>query len=123
MNKAWKPLLIGCAMALLAIPAHAQPASAGAGSGPGPGKADCSKARNPQNCEARQKAMAGCQDKTGPARRSCVEDAMPPRDCGQAKSPQRCEAQQKAREACKGKSGKERRNCMREQLNKMGGRK
>lgn len=120
MNHAWQPLLLGCAMALLAIPTHAQPAGPGpgSGSGPGPTKSDCSKARNPQNCEARQKAMEGCKDKTGPARRSCVEDAMPPRNCSKAKNPQRCEEQQKAREACKGKVAKERRGCMREQIKK-----
>jgi hypothetical protein len=118
MNQAWRPLIISCALALLALPVLAQPAPAGDSSS----KTNCSKARNPQNCEARQKAMENCHDKTGPARRACVEDAMPPRDCSQAKSPQRCEAQQKAREACKGKEGKERRNCMREQIKKKGAR-
>lgn len=119
MNRAWKPLSLVCALALLVIPVHAQPAATGGSAS----TTDCSRTRNPQNCEARQKAMAACRDRTGPARRSCIEDAMPPRDCTKAKSPQRCEEQQKAREACKGKSGKERRGCMREQTRKKPARK
>lgn len=109
MKRTCKWLVGSCAAALLSVSSFAQ-------------AVDCSKARNPQNCEARQKAMEGCKDKTGPTRRQCVEDNMPPRDCSKAKSQQRCEDQQKAREACKGKVGKERRACMHEQLPKRGAR-
>ena len=127
--KATKHLLGGCAALLFALTASAQ-MGPGAGMGglsdanapggmAGMGRAerpamDCSKARNPERCEARQKAMETCKDKRGKARQSCVEDSVPAPDCGKAQNAQRCEARQKAREACKGKLGKERRVCQRE---------
>lgn len=123
MKRAHALMLGGLTAALLSFPVMAQPGPGGGmggmggGMGPGPSAAavDCGKARNPQQCEARQQAMAACQDQRGPARRNCIEDKLPPRDCGQARNPQRCEAMNKARAACKGKVGKERRVCMREQ--------
>lgn len=77
---------------------------------------DCSKSRQPERCEARNQAVEACKDKTGPARRQCMQEKMPPVDCSKARSPQRCEAAQKAREACKDKTGAEMRNCMRAQM-------
>lgn len=119
-------LIAGLAAGLLSLGAMAQPGPGGGpGSGPGGGPgaggpaarpaADCSKARNPQHCESRQKAREACKDKKGAEHRQCVKDSMPPPDCSKAKNPQRCEAQQAAREACKGKFGREHRQCMRDQ--------
>jgi hypothetical protein len=126
-------LIAGLVAGFLSLGAMAQPGPGGGpgggpgcgqGGGPGcgqgsssagPGAADCSKARNPQHCESRQKAREACKGKKGTEYRQCVKDSMPPPDCSKAKNPQRCEAQQAAREACKGKFGREHRQCMRDQ--------
>jgi hypothetical protein len=111
----------GLAAGLLAFSAHAQPGPGGGMGGMGPGMgggprpaaaADCSKAKNPAQCESRQKAREACKDRKGTDHRACMEDNMPGPDCGKARNPQRCAAQQGAREACKGKYGPERRQCM-----------
>ncbi|OHC63384.1 MAG: hypothetical protein A2045_03560 [Rhodocyclales bacterium GWA2_65_20] len=82
---------------------------------------DCGKARDPQRCEALQKAKETCKDKAGPDKRKCMSYAMPPMDCSKARSPERCEATQKAKEACKDKAGPEHRQCMRDNMPKRGG--
>ena len=116
--------LAGLAAGLLAFSAHAQSGPGGGMGGMGPGMsggqrppavADCSKAKNPAQCESRQKAREACKDKKGMNHRACMEDNMPGPDCAKARNPQRCEERQKAREACKGKYGPERRQCMRDQ--------
>ena len=76
------------------------------------GATDCSKSRNPERCEARQKARAACQDKRGAERRRCVQDQMPPPDCARSPNPPHCKALQTAREACKDKIGVAHRQCM-----------
>jgi len=76
---------------------------------------DCSKARDPQRCQAREAARAACQGKRGAAHRQCMEDGMPPPDCGRSADPTRCAAKQAAREACRDKTGPAHRQCMREQ--------
>jgi hypothetical protein len=106
-------LIVGGCAALLSLSACAQTGSA-AGM-PGSGLADCSRARNPQNCEARQTALELCKDQRGPARAQCVEDNLPPPDCSKARNPDRCAARQAARAACTGKYGAARRACQREQ--------
>ena len=83
---------------------------------------NCGKARDPQRCEALQKAKETCKDKAGPEKRKCMVDAMPPMDCSKARNPQRCEDHQKAKDACKDKSGTEHRQCLREQMPKRGGK-
>lgn len=117
-------LLAALTAGLFSIGASAQPGPGSGMGGMGPGQggsprqaapADCGKARNPAQCEARLKAREACKDKKGPDRRACIDDNLPAPDCAKAKSPQRCEARQKAREACKGKYGPERRQCLREQ--------
>jgi hypothetical protein len=75
---------------------------------------DCSKSRNPERCEARQKARVTCQDKRGAERRRCVADHMPAPDCARAQSPSHCKALQAAREACKDKTGVAHRQCLEE---------
>ena len=78
---------------------------------------DCSKAANPQQCEARKVTYKECQGQTGPAFRQCVQQKMPAADCTQAIDPKRCELHQKARTACKDKVGPEHKSCLREQFN------
>jgi hypothetical protein len=76
------------------------------------GTVDCSKSRNPDRCEARQKARAACHDKRGAERRRCVQDQMPPPDCGKSMNPGHCKSLQTARDACKDKIGVAHRQCM-----------
>ena len=78
---------------------------------------DCSKAGNPQQCEARKMAYKECQGQAGPAFRQCVQQKMPPADCSKAPNPARCELHQKARAACQDKIGPEHKACLREQFN------
>lgn len=79
-------------------------------------KVDCSKSRNPEQCEAHKKAVAECKDQTGPAFRQCVQQKTPPVDCSKSANPARCESMQKARAACQDKPQQERRQCMRTQM-------
>ena len=115
-------LFSGLAAALLSLSAHAQMGPGGgmggmSGMGPGPQATavDCSKARNPQHCEDRQKAQQACKDMRGANRQDCMADNMPPPDCSKSANPDRCAAMQSARAACKGKYGPERRACLKEQ--------
>jgi hypothetical protein len=72
---------------------------------------DCSRAKDPQGCEARvaklrearEKARATCQGKSGEDRRACMRKSV----CAETKDPGRCEERLKARE--------DRRQQMREQ--------
>lgn len=101
------PLLAGGLLAaFLATAAQAQMT--------GPQAVDCAKARNPERCEARQKARSLCQDKRGPERRQCIKGNMPPPDCAKASNPARCAAMQAAQEACRGKVGPAHRQCLRD---------
>lgn len=110
-------LLASLVTALLAGGAHAQTATGNPNtSPPGPKQADCSQARNPEHCAARQQARTACKDKKGAAFRQCVDDAMPAPDCSKARNPQRCEAHEQARQSCKGKVGREHKQCMHDAL-------
>jgi len=117
----------GMAAALLSMPALAQMGPGGgmgggmggtgpgmAGQGAGPRTLDCSKARDPAQCAAHNKALEVCGTQRGPGHRACMEDNMPAPDCSKARNPQRCEAMEKVRVACKGKVGPERAACQRE---------
>ncbi|HEX8986467.1 MAG TPA: hypothetical protein VF816_00780 [Rhodocyclaceae bacterium] len=106
-------LIGGLAAALFAAASFAQ-------AGPAPLAADCSKARDPQRCEALQKAKEACKDKPQADKRKCMIESMPPMDCSKARNPQRCEAMEQARAACKDKNGTEFRQCMREHRPKRG---
>lgn len=76
------------------------------------GAVDCSKSRNPERCEVRQKARTACQDKRGAERKRCVQEHMPAPDCAKSANPSRCKALQTAREVCKDKIGVANRQCM-----------
>jgi hypothetical protein len=78
---------------------------------------DCSKSRNSERCEARQKARATCQDKRGAERRHCIQEHMPPPDCAKSQHPARCNALASARDACKDKVGIAHRQCLDERAN------
>ncbi len=119
MNRNLKLLLGGLTAALFSLAAAAQGGPAATGQQPA---ANCGKARDPQRCEALQKAKETCKDKTAADKRKCMSDAMPPMDCSKSRSPARCEAHQKAKETCKDKAGPEHRQCMREHLPKSGGK-
>lgn len=56
----------------LSAPAERGPAGKAQAVPPATTQADCSKSRQPQRCEAMQKAQAACQDKFGPALRDCI---------------------------------------------------
>jgi hypothetical protein len=77
---------------------------------------DCSKARNPQQCESRKQAYAACKEQSGPQFKHCVQEKMPPVDCSKSADAARCEQHQKAREACKDKPASEHRQCLRDNL-------
>jgi hypothetical protein len=74
--------------------------------------ADCSRARDPERCTARQAAIKACADARGPEKRACLDAALPPPDCSRATDRSRCEAVQKARDACKDKRGKALKACL-----------
>jgi hypothetical protein len=106
MRKTLTRMFGGLATALIASIAAAQPSV--------PQAVDCAKARNPERCEARQKAREACQDKRGADRRQCVKEHMPPPDCSKAANPARCAALLAAQDACKGKVGPAHRQCLRD---------
>lgn len=115
-------LVGGLAAFALSCGAGAQPAPGMQGGMTGmapavrPAAGDCAKARDPQRCEALQKAKETCKDRVGPDKRKCMTEAMPPMDCSKARNPARCEAHQKAKEACKDKAGRDHRQCIREHV-------
>ncbi len=118
-------LIGGLSAALLSLASAAQPAApgtAGAQASEPSLVGACGKARDPQRCEALQKAKDACKDKATVEKRKCIMDAMPPMDCSKARSPQRCEAVQKAKDVCKDKVGPEHRQCMKESMPKRGGK-
>ncbi len=104
-----KQLLIGGIAALFSFGAFAQAMSG-----------DCSKARDPQRCEALQKAKEICKDKSTADKRKCMMEAMPPMDCSKARNPERCAALEKAKTDCKDKNGPDYRQCVREHMPKRG---
>jgi Spy/CpxP family protein refolding chaperone len=105
---------------------YAQAPKADEGKGRPARQFDCSKAKDPQACEARvakmrearDKARKACEGKTGDERRQCMEKSF----CSGAADPAKCEAnlkerdarRQQMREACKDKKGDELKACMRD---------
>ena len=137
-------MMIGSALlaSLICLPAMAQPApqqGMGPGMGPGPGMnpgpgmgpgggqrmgprapRDCSKAPNPETCQAHQafhqQARAACQDKVGPDRRQCMAEQMQSFDCNKAGNPAQCEARKKVYQECKGQAGQAFRQCVQQKM-------
>lgn len=73
---------------------------------------DCSKARNPDQCEARKRVYGECKDQSGPAFKQCVRQKMPPADCSKSPNAAQCDLHARARETCKDKAGPEHRACV-----------
>jgi hypothetical protein len=118
-------LLAAVATAILATAATAMPSGQAGGKSPGVYPMDCAKAKDKVRCEALNKDIAACKDKTGDEGRECMHRAAPavkfspprPRDCTKARNKERCETHTRALEACKDKTTRaEHRKCMAAQL-------
>lgn len=125
MSAVFRFLAGGMTALALSLGANAQPGSGmqggmggmtGMGPAARPASSECARARDPQRCEALQKAKDICKNKSGADKRKCMTEAMPPMDCSKARSPARCEAHQKAKEACRDKAGRDHRQCIREHV-------
>ncbi len=95
---------------LLIIALFTLPAATYAQSAP----VDCSQARDPVRCMARQQAKVDCKDQQGRARQQCQRKRLPAPDCSRAEDQERCEMRQQARVVCQDKTGKELRACLNE---------
>ena len=82
--------------------------------------AECNKAKNVEQCNARQaarnKAIEACKDKTGAERKQCRQEQIQNVNCSDSGDPARCERHKKARELCKDKLGPDHRQCLRDNL-------
>lgn len=86
---------------------------------------DCAKAKDKARCEALNKDIRACRDKTDDEWRDCMRRPLHPaaftpprpRDCANARNKERCEIHRAALQACKGKAMRpEHRRCMSGQL-------
>ena len=75
--------------------------------------ADCSVARDPRRCEAKQAVSEACHDLQGQARSACMREALPPPDCSRLPNTAECQSGLAAAEACKDKRGRVNRRCLR----------
>lgn len=88
---------------------------------------DCSKTKDPAQCEEKRQAMRArmdeakksCEGKQGAEHRSCMREAMCAKSADPAKCTERAQARaqrhQAAMAACKDKQGDDKRACLREQ--------
>lgn len=99
---------------------------------PGAQPMDCAKAKDKARCEALNKDIVACRNKTGDDWRECMHRPAPavkvappkPRDCAKARNKERCEAHNTALAACKDKETRaEHRKCMAGQLPAPAGKK
>lgn len=81
---------------------------------------DCATSKQPEQCQARQearkKALAACQGKTGAQHKQCLNGQAQSVDCKKAADPARCLQHQKTRKLCSQKLGPEYRQCLRDNL-------
>ena len=114
-------LFAGVFAATLATAITTLPAAAAESGNP----IDCAKWKDKARCEALNKDVQVCKDKTDDEWRACMRlpaataKFTPPkqRDCGTARNKGRCEAHNSALEACKDKGTRpEHRKCTSEQL-------
>jgi hypothetical protein len=81
---------------------------------------DCATSKQPEQCQARQeartKALAACQGKTGAAHKECLNEQAQSADCKKTSDPARCLQFQKANKLCSAKIGPEHRQCLRDVL-------
>lgn len=127
MKTFWSLFAVAIAAATFAVPAAAQIPAAGGrpAAGDRAKPKDCAKAKDRARCEALNKQIEACRDKTDDAWRECMHlpaavakfTPPKPRDCAKAKNKKRCEAHTRALKACEQMSTRAaHRRCMAEQL-------
>ena len=125
-------IIASLSAALFALPATAQqgPGTAsdaavmgGKAAGQGQSKRsppDCSKAKDTEQCKARQeahqKAVNACKEKAGAERKQCMHEQAQNVDCSKARNPQQCESRKQAYAACKEQSGPQFKRCVQEKM-------
>ncbi len=120
-------LLVGIAAATFAVAAAAKDPAIGVSPAEGARvkPMDCAKAKDPVRCEAMNKQIEACRDKTDDAWRECMHLPAPaakftppkPRDCAKARNKERCEAHTRALKACEEMTTRAaHRKCMSETL-------
>lgn len=86
---------------------------------------DCTQAKNPTQCQARQDAMKAnhdkakqaCQEKTGKERQNCMRlHMLNMTDCSQSVHRERCEARKAAASKCQNQTGEAFQICMKKQM-------
>jgi hypothetical protein len=75
--------------------------------------ADCSVARDPRRCAAKETAKEACGELQGSARSACISAAMPPPDCNMAPDISGCESKKGKVKSCGSKHGKALQKCKR----------
>ena len=84
------------------------------------GPVDCSKAKDVEQCTARQgahqKAREACKGKTGAERRQCMHEQAQNVDCRKARNPEQCASRKQAYAACKEQSGPQFKRCVQEKM-------
>jgi hypothetical protein len=117
LGPAGVPGIFGLAESVTAPPPAPPPASAAQRPA---GQTDCATSKQPEQCrarqEARKKALAACQDKTGAVQKQCASDYQQSLECKKVSDPARCLQHQKARRLCAQKIGPEHRQCLRDNL-------
>ena len=95
--------LVAAALLAASPAAYPQKAKDPAAKPPPAPRFDCSRARDPQGCEARvakmrearERARSACRGKSGEARRDCMEKSF----CAEAADPAKCESNLEERAA------------------------
>ena len=104
-----------------ATTAIAMPSGVYPGKAPGAHPMNCAKAKDKARCEALNKDIEACKDKTDDDWRACMHRPLPAakftlpkaRDCTKAANKERCETHVQALQACKDKTSRaEHRKCM-----------
>lgn len=111
-------ILLAITLSAVAISAHA---STGHIPG-GPRIADCSKARDPAQCEARLAARTACQHKRGSEKKQCMDARSVTPECIGNANPVRCSQQQRAAHICREKKGKAYKQCVSTETKKFSSR-
>jgi hypothetical protein len=75
--------------------------------------ADCSVARDPRRCAAKEKAKEACGELQGAARSACISAAMPSPDCSMAPDVAGCESKTRKGKYCGSKRGNALQKCKR----------
>ncbi|TSA10717.1 MAG: hypothetical protein D4R74_14230 [Betaproteobacteria bacterium] len=131
MKSSISVLLAAATTAAFVSTADAVPAYGDPGKSPVAYPMDCARAKDKTRCEALNKDIAACKNKTDDEWRECMRrpapaaSVAPPkqRDCTKARNQERCEAHNAALDACKDKTTRAaHRKCMAGQLPASGAR-